>query len=72
MAIYWLTFRIADSRSPKGTYDERYEALTSMVIRNSSAWWSVTTSFLHSNQKAKLAILELGSRGRSIQARMCF
>lgn len=46
MAAYWLTFRIHDETTAKGTYDERYDALVAAIKKNATLWWGETTSFM--------------------------
>lgn len=42
MAVYWITFRIADD----DTYEERYVALVEAIKGASSKFWEETTSFI--------------------------
>ncbi len=42
MAVYWITFRIADD----DTYEERYTALVAAIKGAASKLWEETTSFI--------------------------
>lgn len=42
MAVFWITFRIADD----DTYVERYTALVDAIKGNSSKFWEEATSFI--------------------------
>lgn len=46
MTVYWLTFRLADKHTVKGSYDDRYDRLLDVIGRYSTLDWSETSSFV--------------------------
>jgi hypothetical protein len=61
----WLSFRVAEKTTTKGSYGERYDALTKAVDGFTTAYWAETSSFYVFNsaldidqivQKVKAAI----------------
>lgn len=42
MAVYWMTFRIANDAN----YEKRYAAVTTAINSIASKWWVEPTSFL--------------------------
>lgn len=46
MALYAITFRIADRKTTLGTYQDRYDSFVDRVrYEAAGTWWEETTSF---------------------------
>lgn len=46
MAIYWISFRIADRVADRKSYQQRYAGLESAIKDMSTRYWKETTSFI--------------------------
>ena len=46
MAVFWISFRIADKTVNGKTYNQRRDGLETAIGSVSSAWWKETTSFI--------------------------
>ena len=46
MAVYWITFRIAEKTINQRSYEERYEALQAAILGRAGTCWSEPTSFV--------------------------
>lgn len=56
---YWLTFRIEDKTTQKGTYGDRYDALINTLQQINDGWWAQPTSFIvFGSETARAAIIQ--------------
>jgi hypothetical protein len=63
MSSYFFSFRLSEKTTPRGTYDERYNALYETIRQMSNGWWLKPTSFgvFYSNQSADGVLAQIAT-----------
>ena len=63
MSVFWLTFRLHEQTTSKGSYEERYDALVAKLQELSTLTWANTTSFVVFESASSIAALGQAFKG---------
>jgi hypothetical protein len=63
MSVFWLTFRLHEQTTSRGSYEERYDALMAELQAFSTLTWTNTTSFVVFESASSIAALGQAFKG---------